>query len=212
MRVAEFLRESCSRHGGRIPLARGNMVETLGELGCLARRLGEAGAPLQGILVRFCAEKSWGSRWRLLEAMVDLCGRARGNLPHGPRIELNRLVLALHDLYVAGRNREAPGTSLPAGAKGSCAQCGQCCMGPARGPLSTSPLDLAFWKSLEREDLLHHTRLDPKGESEDFAACPFLRFSWEGKGVCLIHPVKPFICREFLCQAPGNVPVSGMVS
>jgi Fe-S-cluster containining protein len=77
-------------------------------------------------------------------------------------------------------------------------------VGEACGPISSSPTEIAQWQALGREDLLYFTLPDScdvthRAHRLHFDACPFLRFPEPGSGLCLIHPVKPLICREFLC-------------
>ena len=42
-----------------------------------------------------------------------------------------------------------------------------------------------------------------RAELPDFLACPLLRFADPDRGVCLVHPVKPLICRKFVCSRSG---------
>ena len=121
--------------------------------------------------------------------------------------KLDGMLLAVHDLYITFKNRECfEKGRVHAGDSGEgCRQCGECCIGPASGPISTSPKDIAFWEAAGRDDILYFTLSNPgsdetRAKEFHFEACPFLRFSRENKGRCLIHPVKPAICREFVCR------------
>lgn len=210
MRIEEFLREQGWEHGGRIPLAEGSQRDLAYRFFRLGERLGMRGmilfgSPESGLWPAF---RELG--YRAFEAPLAMYGQIRKWLPFQLRHETAQLLLGLHDSYVTERNLEVQAQAslarrrLGEGAGGACAQCGQCCMGPAKGPLTTSPLDLFLWEELGREDLLYHTErgawaFSPVRE-QDFAACPFLRFSSDEKGICLIHPVKPLICLEFSCE------------
>ena len=127
--------------------------------------------------------------------------------------EWDAILLTVHDIYIESKNRECSEKGrVHAGDFGEgCRECGECCIGPAAGPISTSPKDIAFWEAADRDDILYFTLSDPKGPMNNevkggrarafhFEACPFLRFSKTNKGRCLIHPVKPAICREFICR------------
>jgi Fe-S-cluster containining protein len=117
---------------------------------------------------------------------------------------LGRFLLALHDTYVLGRNRDILPLKEELQEESTCRRCGLCCIGPAEGPISTSPADLSRWDAMGRDDLLYFTRFGPAGalraRSLEFPCCPFLRFSAKKKnGHCLVHPVKPLVCRQFVC-------------
>lgn len=190
---------------------------TEGSLVDLERKFGavlEGLSLFRGFVLRFfpfglrCAfiRRGYSAMEDLLRAYMEI----RDKLPAGASLELEELLLGIHDAYVRQRNQELclqeplffeeSSTDRASG----CRQCGECCKGPASGPLSTSPIDLALWEKLGREDLLHYTLKGVWTPSEkidqQWAACPFLRFSRNGEGICLVHPVKPMVCREFSCR------------
>lgn len=209
MFIQEFLREQGWKYKGSVPLVGGDLEE-------LGKRL-EQIMHVHGLLwaqlpefSRFGLRVALGKRgYPAMEDLLQAYWEIKHKLLGGACLEIEELLLGIHDAYVKERNKE---DSLPrplfAGqvrkeGVAACRQCGECCKGPASGPLSSSPVDLALWEKLGREDLLYHTLRGawrPSKElAEHWAACPFLRFSGRGEGVCLIHPVKPLVCREFLC-------------
>jgi hypothetical protein len=116
------------------------------------------------------------------------------------------LLLGLHDLYVSSKNKVSSPPVSPSGPAPDqrCRRCGACCSGEGTGPISSSPVDLIRWVVLGRDDVLYYTELGWPGDVDDlrgllYNVCPFLRFDGEAIGLCLIHPVKPIQCREFLC-------------
>jgi hypothetical protein len=210
---------------GRIPHDPG----TPGDLGARWRRLRtglssapapwEAKGPFLGemdVTIRSLAANIL--KYGGVASVVARFGHIQGHLGSSLRSEIEGLLLALHDQYVVGRNwelrrgmGEALGRARPIEGRGvaGCRQCGACCAGDARGPISTSPADIRLWESLGRDDLLYYTlpgsaTAPARAASLDFLACPFLRFAESRQGVCLVHPVKPLICREFGCEAPSS--------
>lgn len=208
--MERFLREQGWKHQGSLPLLEASLEELGNRLGQFFEGSGLSRGIPDGLFP--CGLRE-AFRKRGYWAMEDLLGYylevRRRLLPKALR-ELEELLLAIHDAYIRERNQESRPPepfsqehTRSDGEGGKCRQCGQCCKGPASGPLSSSPIDLALWEKLGREDLLYYTLRGAWRPSEksvqQWAACPFLRFSARGDGVCLVHPVKPIVCREFLC-------------
>lgn len=213
MFIRGFLRAQGWKHKGSIPLLEGSMEELETRLVEFSEYFGFFWGILNGFspsgLRGAFQKRGYVAMEELLKGYLAI----RDKLLQEAVLELERLLLGMHDAYVRERNQQSP--QLKPFSKEhprrdgelECSQCGECCKGPASGPLSTSPVDLALWKNLGREDLLYHTSQGVGKASEkshqQWAACPFLRFSKLGEGVCLVHPVKPLLCREFFCQEPS---------
>jgi hypothetical protein len=214
MLIEDFIKRECYLHKGKIPQANGDFLElkarweNLGE--SFSRRM-----PVVG-LIHLLQEETGDAATKLLDGALryaDLSrlahryGEVDGFLDERLDEDLRATILALHDHYVIMRNGEArelhPNSTSQNG--NACKQCGECCIGPAMGPISTSPLDLELWRDLDRDDLLHYTLVDTNRVEESirslaFECCPFLRFTRAEQGFCLVHPVKPRICVEFTCE------------
>ncbi len=209
MYIQRFLREQGWKHKGAIPMLEADLWELGESLWQMRDELelsweAKAACLPLGLKQALCLKG-----YVALEELLYIYFTIRDKLGWEARLELERLLMGVHDAYVTSRNHQPSGQEVlfpgqsENPATGSCRQCGSCCMGPASGPLSSSPADLALWEKLGREDLLYHTL---KGvwkpwekPQPEWAACPFLRFSKQGAGVCLVHPIKPLVCREFFC-------------
>jgi hypothetical protein len=219
MRVEELIRAMQHANGGKLLLQpvlsesdvrRSEDVRFAGICGVRGRSQGDDAA--EGVEVAFSRLRAGTLRYGDLAALVAQFGAIFPEQTGDRRTETGDFLLALHDQYVLTRNvqcfQAVPlDESRGEGDLNDCRQCGECCIGPATGPISTSPADIRLWESLERDDLLYYTLPGSSSasvcaESLNFLACPFLRFSESGRGVCLVHPVKPLICREFVC--PGG--------
>ncbi len=117
------------------------------------------------------------------------------------------ILISCHDYYVLTKNAMRPkrGPSGSTGIESPCKRCGQCCIGPAKGPLSWRKEEIIGWEEENRDDILYFTAysgpLDvPRASCLKFLTCPFLRFNQGGLGLCLIHPLKPKECLEFVCD------------
>jgi Fe-S-cluster containining protein len=224
LRIEVFLGDMGRRYGGRIPL----MCDTLEGLKCRWQALehvlgGSTGDMpqlarfLAGARVALTGLREHSLRYGDLSVVVSSYNVLPEHLmePHGA--DVGQWVLALHDLYVIRRNEESETSAVMFGDRhwNPCRQCGECCIGPAEGPISTSPQDLTLWEALGRDDLLYFTLAGPhevahpgragRARSLRFEACPFLRFSGPERGFCLVHPVKPRICREYTCSLSSGV-------
>jgi Fe-S-cluster containining protein len=205
MMVIRFLMAQTKLHNGRIPF-RGDGLEDAASL--LARLVGQKKPRGPGL---WRIDKTWildslaSTGYLALEELLETCFPEGFSSPMG--WELEDALLRLHDAYVVSRNVDSPlpeePRSVASGRVRACIQCGECCVGEATGPLSTSPSDISLWERLGREDLLYHTEKGAWGGSPGmeghYICCPFLRFTISRKGICLVHPVKPLICREFFC-------------
>lgn len=92
----------------------------------------------------------------------------------------------------------------------SCRQCGQCCMSLDYHNELTSK-DVARWEKLGRTDILKWVRVvEGEGGTTEYRiwtipgttrlaeVCPFLKeIPSQNRWGCLIHDVKPDICREY---------------
>ncbi len=92
----------------------------------------------------------------------------------------------------------------------SCRQCGECCRSLDYHKDITRE-DISYWKSLGREDILKwvgafemdngekvYSIWTVPGTMKFAEVCPFLKeVSSENRSVCLIHDVKPAICRQY---------------
>lgn len=83
---------------------------------------------------------------------------------------------------------------------GKCSNCGNCCIGIL--PISSS--EIAVIKAyIEKHNIKEQTVCYPVSGPTIDATCPFRSMS-EKK--CLIYPVRPWICRNFLCnQSPQEI-------
>lgn len=208
MRLVQFLMEQTRIRSGRIPFFQEGLEEAAWSLTQLYREKSQGVKPHNKLTVRLILHQLTERGYMALEELLGGCltedSSSRGN----PQLE--EAILKLHDAYVRFKNTYcAPASREGQKALGDrplCLQCGECCVGRAYGPLSTSPRDIELWESLGREDLLYHTVKGAWGRTlmvqGEYFCCPFLRFSKQGKGICLIHPVKPLICRDFHCSHP----------
>lgn len=203
--VIQFLMAQTNLHNGRIPF-RGDGLEDAASL--LARVMEQEVPGGPGLFRTDGAsilEALASKGYLAMEELLETCFPEGFSSPIDPKLE--EALLRLHDAYVISRNGDGP---LPEKLRtvawervGACIQCGECCVGKASAPLSTSPVDISLWVRLDREDLLYHTEKGVWGGSRriegHYTCCPFLRFTAPRKAVCLVHPVKPLICREFFC-------------
>ncbi len=125
----------------------------------------------------------------------------------GLKEKILTILTSCHDYYVLMKNSMRPkGDPIECGeGKNLCNRCGQCCIGPAEGPLSWRKEEILRWERDGRDDIFYFTApvgpIDvPRASSLRFLICPFLRFNPSGLGLCLIHPVKPKECLEFVCN------------
>lgn len=220
LRIEAFLNSMGSVYKGRIPL----ICETLEGLksrwaslqDALWRRVPETSS-VRAFVREMCTAlrglKERSLRYEDLSTLVQLYEACKGEFDEGLDEALGRCVLALHDVYVIRRNDEAGAYgAVPSDqTEETCRQCGECCIGPAEGPISTSPTDLSVWEILGRDDLLYYTlpgscEVSQRASSLAFYACPFLRYIEPNLGLCLVHPVKPSVCTDYSCTASSAGP------
>ncbi len=206
MMVIQFLMAQTKLHNGRIPFRGEGLEDAASHLARAMRQKKPLECDLSRIDETSILDSLTSKGYLAVEELLEKSFPEGFSSPTEPKLE--EALLRLHDAYVVSRNGNSPlpkesRTAAWEGVRG-CMECGECCVGEASGPLSTSPLDISLWEKLGREDLLYHTEKGAWGRSSrmegHYTCCPFLRFTTPSKGICLIHPVKPLICREFLCE------------
>ena len=83
---------------------------------------------------------------------------------------------------------------------GNCSNCGGCCS----NFIPVSPLEIRRIKNFLYKNNIKEQRLlvPTYGKNIDLT-CPFLKHDKETK--CLIYPVRPLICKRFICSQPLEV-------
>lgn len=79
---------------------------------------------------------------------------------------------------------------------GRCSSCGQCCADLL--PLSDAELD-RLKKYAEKHHLKEHTQASIFHKNPADLTCPFRN---ELTKKCEVYPVRPLICRKFICSTP----------
>lgn len=83
---------------------------------------------------------------------------------------------------------------------GECSGCGQCCSNIL--PLSTKEIK-EIRRYIKKHHIAEHKRLMPTVTPLLDMTCPFL-MDWKEKDKCAIYPVRPHICRCFICSQPPS--------
>jgi len=151
--VIQFLMAQTNLHNGRIPF-RGDGLEDAASL--LARVMEQEVPGGPGLFRTDGAsilEALASKGYLAMEELLETCFPEGFSSPIDPKLE--EALLRLHDAYVISRNGDGP---LPEKLRtvawervGACIQCGECCVGKASAPLSTSPVDISLWVRLDRE-------------------------------------------------------------
>ena len=83
---------------------------------------------------------------------------------------------------------------------GKCSGCGNCCSNYL--PISTGEIK-DIKRYIQKHHIEEHVRVAPTTEPTLDMTCPFLDETKE-KDKCTIYPVRPQICRIFICNQPPS--------
>ena len=79
---------------------------------------------------------------------------------------------------------------------GICSECGNCCTNML--PISNSEVS-KIKTYVTKNHIKPHVINLPLATPLLDATCPFLK-TWENTHRCMIYPVRPFVCRHFICN------------
>lgn len=79
---------------------------------------------------------------------------------------------------------------------GECTGCGSCCSNLL--PMNGKEIK-EIRRYIRKHDIKECRRMFPAVKQPLDMTCPFLDIS-KGKDKCRIYPVRPFVCREFICD------------
>lgn len=218
--IEELINIVAAKEENRIPLRPIHSKEAdnlLRKIRARSEILGDLGLPWEEFIIAFIRTSTKMDRGSA--RYIDICLLVEyagpfiiGLIDEDLRDEISSLLISLHDRYVLEKSLSSNWvrSNNYNESEGSCIRCGQCCIGPAEGPLSWRDDEILKWEIGGRDDILYFTASGSpykgrKARTLEFLVCPFLRFETPLLGLCLIHPVKPWECIEFSCKSFDNL-------